>query len=358
MELGDCSAAAIAHSGAQSSDQLVDERSEWAFVWNSSFDALGYELGHLELARLAVAVAAAFFHGRERAHAAVALERAALKQNYLARALIRSREQRSDHHRVRARRNRFADIARVLDAAVGDDRHAGPAGCTRAFQYRGYLRYPGSAHHTSRANRAWTHACFDRVNTGGDQIAGRFGGGDVTGYEIDFRKAALDLPGGGDHALGVTVSRVDHQRIDASANQLFGALHKITCCADAGGNAQTAQVVLSRERIPDRLLNILDGDQPLEPVVVIDDQQLFDSVPLKDCFCFVERGADGNGDQVVFSHRLADRQVKPRFEPQITIGENAHQVTVLLDDGNAGDAIALHHLNRVRDWMIGRHRNR
>jgi len=32
-------------------------------------------------------------------------------------------------------------------------------------------------------------------------------------------------------------------------------------------------------------------------------------------------------------------------------------MTILLDDGNAGDAIALHHLNRIRDWMIGRHRN-
>src|SRR6266705_5537978 len=135
MELGDRSAAAIAHSGAQSSNQLVDERSERAFVWDSSFDALGYELGHLELACLAITVAAAFFHRRERAHAAVALERAALEQDYLARAFIRSGEQRSDHHRVRARRDRFADIARVLDPAVGDDRHAGPAGRTRALQY-------------------------------------------------------------------------------------------------------------------------------------------------------------------------------------------------------------------------------
>jgi len=125
-----------------------------------------------------------------------------------------------------------------------------------------------------------------------------------------------------------------------------------------GGHAQTPQIVLRGERVPDSLLNVLDRYQALEPVVVIDHQQLLDAVSLKDCFGFVEGSAHGHGDQVVFRHRLADRQIEPRLEPQIAIGENPHQMSVFLDDRDTRDPITFHHFDGFRDWMIGGHRNR
>ena len=73
---------------------------------------------------LEVAVGAAVGHRAERAHAAVDLVRAALVEDDLAGRLVGAGEERADHHASRAGGERLGDVARVLDAAVGDDRDA------------------------------------------------------------------------------------------------------------------------------------------------------------------------------------------------------------------------------------------
>ena len=63
-------------------------------------------------------------HRAHRPHAAVALVAAALDQLHLAGALLGAGEQRSDHDGRGAGGDRLDDVARVRDAAVGDDRDA------------------------------------------------------------------------------------------------------------------------------------------------------------------------------------------------------------------------------------------
>ena len=58
-----------------------------------------------------------------------------------------------------------------------------------------------------------------------------------------------------------------------------------------------------------------------------------------------------NGDEILLGHHVCDGQVVARFEAQVAIGENSHQLAVL-GHGNAGDAIALHHFERVGDLLL------
>ena len=119
-------AAAVAHAGLQAADQLVDDEGQRALVRHAALDAFGHELHLLQLVVLEVAVAAALAlaHRFERAHAAVELVGAALVENRLARALFGAGEEAADHDRVGARGERLGDVARELDAAVGDHRDA------------------------------------------------------------------------------------------------------------------------------------------------------------------------------------------------------------------------------------------
>ena len=78
---------------------------------------------------LEVAVGRAFAHRADRAHAAVLLVRAALEQDDVAGRLLGAGEHAAHHHGRRAGRDRLRDVARVADAAVGDDRDAA---CLRA----------------------------------------------------------------------------------------------------------------------------------------------------------------------------------------------------------------------------------
>ena len=67
---------------------------------------------------------------------------------------------------------------------------------------------------------------------------------------------------------------------------------------------------------------------------------------------FLERGAHGDGDEVFLGHHVFDGQVVAGFKAQVAIGENPDQFSVFRD-GNAGDAIALHDVERVGNFLLG-----
>src|SRR5262245_19844780 len=95
--------AAVAHSCAQTADELIDQACDAAFVRDAAFDGLrpgvvgAARRVELELV-LEVAVAAAAAHGADRPHAAVLLEAAALIEDQLARALVGAGEEVANHH--------------------------------------------------------------------------------------------------------------------------------------------------------------------------------------------------------------------------------------------------------------------
>jgi hypothetical protein len=73
----------VAHAAAQAADELEDDFGKRALVGHAGLDAFGDELAG---AVLAVAVARAFAHGFEAAHAAVFFEGAALPLDHVAGA--------------------------------------------------------------------------------------------------------------------------------------------------------------------------------------------------------------------------------------------------------------------------------
>jgi hypothetical protein len=66
---------------------------------------------------------------------------------------------------------------------------------------------------------------------------------------------------------------------------------------------------------------------------------------MQNLFRFLERRADGDRDEIVFRHHLADGNVGAGFEAQITIGQDADQLFIL-GDRNAGNFVAAHDFQR------------
>ena len=131
------------------------------------------------------------------------------------------------------------------------------------------------------------------------------------------------------------MSSVDGQDVYAGFDQLRRALQVIARRADGRGASQTAQAVFRSVRIFDRLLNVFDRDQALEVVVLVDDQQLLNSVFLQDAFGLAQRGADRNGNQVLPGHHFRDRQIEPRLEAQVAVGQDADEPPLFGDDRHA-----------------------
>ena len=108
-------------------------------------------------------------HRPERAHAAIGLEAPALVDDRLPGALGQAGEQAADHHAVGPGGERLGDVARVADAAVGDDRHPLPADALRRLVDRRDLRHAHARDDPRRADRPRPDADLDRVGPGVDQ---------------------------------------------------------------------------------------------------------------------------------------------------------------------------------------------
>src|SRR3990170_2428772 len=159
LQRRDVLAAAIAHAGPQTTDELIDEPRDAAFVRHAALDAFRHELvgaaGRVQIEFvLEIPIAAATAHGADRPHAAVLLETAALIQNQLARALVGPGEEIADHHRARADRDCLRHTARKADAAVGDDRYVMRGGGARTLHHGGDHRHADAGDHTRCADRS------------------------------------------------------------------------------------------------------------------------------------------------------------------------------------------------------------
>ncbi len=140
---------------------------------------------------LKVALARTLAHGSKRAHAAIALEAAPLIENGFAGALINAGKQGADHDGTSSGGDGLGDLARVLDAAVGDDGNAALLCSTRCFGNGRDLRHSRAGDHARGANGAGSDANFNSVSARVDQGHGALVGGYVASQYTDMGKPLL-----------------------------------------------------------------------------------------------------------------------------------------------------------------------
>ena len=80
----------------------------------------------------------------------------------------------------------------------------------------------------------------------------------------------------------VPVRGVDDEHVDASRDQRVRPLERVLGRSDRRAAAQAAERVLARVRVLDAFLDVLDGDQSLQPEVLVDHQQLLDLVLMQE----------------------------------------------------------------------------
>ena len=135
----------------------------------------------------------------------------------------------------------------------------------------------------------------------------RLGRRDVAGDDLDRvgqRLHPLDRLGD----IGIVAVRgVDDDAIAAGVDQRLGAREAGVADRRRGGHPKPAFGILGRERRGDRLLDILDGDQPDAVVVLVDHQQLLDPPLVEDAPRFLLAGPERDRREIVAGHQLAHR---------------------------------------------------
>ena len=213
------------------------------------------------------------------------LELLAVDEDQVAGALVGAGEQRAEHDGVGTGDERLRDVARVLQAAVGDHRDAGLARGERRLVDGGDLRHADAGDDAGGADRAGADADLDGVRARVDERLRAGAGGDVAADDVDVveRRVGLEPADDVDHARGVAVGGVDDDDVDAGVAQSTPARSQASPKKPmARADAQAALVILGRVRVLLALVEVLDGDEAGEAAVRVDERQLLDLVLRED----------------------------------------------------------------------------
>ena len=208
------------------------------------------------------------------------------------------------------------------------------------------MRNSSAGYDPGCANRSRSDADFYRISSRFDQSAGAIKRPNVAGEELYFRQLALDLPHGIEHSSGVPVRAVDGNYIHFVARHLLRTFKIVASGSDGCPDSQAPLRILRGVRVFQFLLNVFYRDQPLQSLLVVDDQQLLHPVLVQDLFSLFERGTDGDGDEIVFGHHLCNRNVSARLKAEIAVSQNADQLSVFRNR-HAGDLELSHYFERI-----------
>ncbi len=151
---------------------------------------------------------------------------------------------------------------------------------------------------------------------------------------------------------------VDDDEVDAGVDQPLGAL--VTGFADGGGGCdpEPSLRVLAGERMGDRLLHVLYGDQSDAAVLIVDHEQLFDAMLVQHPLGLVLAHAFAHRDEVLVRHQLRDFLTRIGRKAHVAVGQDADELAGLAGaaaghHGNAGEAVLLHQGQCIGQHGIG-----
>ena len=90
-----------------------------------------------------------------------------------------------------------------------------------------------------------------------------------------------------------------------------------------------------------RFLHVGDGDETDALIIVVDDDQLFDPVVVKQPASFLAIDALADSYECVLGHQIGDLRGGIGREPNVAVGDDADELAVAVDDGNTRNMMAL-----------------
>ena len=341
FQLRDRSRTGIAHRCAQTTNDLVGDRINFAAVWNLAFDTFWHQLvlaAHigLEVAVLGIrtlfARQTATLHRPHRSHAAVALVLLTADDDNITRRFLSTSKHGAQHHAVCACRQGFRDIAGVLHAAIGNDGNPRRTCDCSSFQDGGDLWGAHAGDHTRRTNRTWPDTHLDAISTGVDHRLRGLARGQVATNDVDLREGLFYLRDHLENPVVVRVSRVDDEHVHTRFNQGFSALEGLLTGTDTCSDQQAAFLILGRVRELLGFHEVFDRDQPDELVVIGDDRKFFHFVFAQQAQRFLLAHAFFRNHQRRRRHHVLDQTVRVCLETHVTVGANTHQVAFAVDN--------------------------
>ena len=225
---------------------------------------------------------------------------------------------------------RLDDITRELDAAVSNAAAIHLTGGPASFDDSRHLRYADAGDDAGRADGTGADTDLDAVGTSLENGFGSFIGSYVAGNELALGEGSFHFLDGAQHVCRMPVRGVEDEDISSALQKLLGTIDGVAGHTDGGGNAQTAAIVLAGIGIFLHFVDVLHGDKAAQMFVLVDNQQLFDTVLVQMTLGFLKRNAHGHRDEILAGHDVAHADgISILNKADIPVGDNALQGTVV-----------------------------
>ena len=145
----------------------------------------------------------------------------------------------------------------------------------------------------------------------------------------------------------MSVSRIDDDSVDTCIYQCLHTVEGIYRHTHTGSHAQTTFLILACHRLILCLSDILVGDQSYQMVVLIHNRQFLDLILLQDLCGRIQIRLQMGSDKILLGHHLINLLVQATLETQVTVGDDSHQIVILVDNRDTTDVIFCHHVKCI-----------
>lgn len=182
-------------------------------------------------------------------------------------------------------------------------------------------------------------AHFHGIRTGGNQILGGGGGGDVATDHLHLGEVLLHPGHPVDYALGMAVSGIHHDHVHTGFYQGGNALVGTGTGANGCTDPQAPLGVLAGVGVLGRFFDVFHGNHAAQLTAVIHHHHFFDAVFVQQRLDFICTGAFLHGHQPVLAgHDVFHALVVIGDEAGVTAGHDAHHL-IAFHDRHTGDLV-------------------
>ncbi len=229
--------------------------------------------------------------------------------------------------------------------------------------HRGDLGHTHTRHDPRGADRPRADADLDGVRPRLGQVDRPPGRRDVARDDLDI-VLLFDRPDGVEHVLAVPVRGIDDEHIRARLDQRLDAV--VLVRPDRGAAAEPTPEIDARVGVAREPLDVAHCDEPDQPALVVEEQQLLDLVAVHDVLGLGERCARRGGDQVLRGHHLPNGGFEVLDELEVPSCQDAKDlaacvsmiVRAVLGHREPGDMVLPHQFPCPAHGVVGAERDR
>ena len=149
------------------------------------------------------------------------------------------------------------------------------------------------------------------------------------------------------HTSRVSVCSIDNDSINTSSNKCLCTFHRIYGHTNTSCNAKTPLFIFTCHWFILGFGNIFICNQTNETILTVDYWQFLNLIFLQNVRSCSKVSLLMSCNKILLGHHIINELIQMTLETKVTIGNNTHEMILLIDYRNTTDMVVCHHTKRI-----------